>query len=84
MTDSRNVFRPPPTAIRPGFALVESVNGYEWTALPAPVIEFDPAPANPNVEASGAQPIADPSGRVRWYALVGAAAWTSIGYVPYR
>jgi hypothetical protein len=41
---------------------------------------MDTQPSNPSVEASGAQPIADPiTGVVRWYALIGAAAWTSIG-----
>jgi hypothetical protein len=67
------------TAVRPGFALVESSNGYTWTSLPPPAINFKIQPANPNVEASGAQRMTGPDGRTRWYALVGAAAWTSIG-----
>eukprot|EP00729_Bicosta_minor_P017661 gene17661-24300_t len=70
---------PPQQPIRPGFALCETKDGYNWNALPSPVINFNPAPANPNVEASGARPIKGPDGVTRWYALVGAAAWTSIG-----
>jgi hypothetical protein len=47
--------------------------------LPAPVINFKTQPKVPTTEASGVQPIRGPDGRTRWYALVGAAAWTSIG-----
>ena len=70
---------PPQQAIRPGFALCESSNGYDWTALPSPLINFNPEPKNPNVEASGVQPLLGPDGKTRWYAFIGAAAWTSIG-----
>lgn len=70
---------PPQQAIRPGFALCESSNGYDWTALPSPVINFNPTPKNSNVEASGVQPLLGPDGKTRWYAFIGAAAWTSIG-----
>ena len=70
---------PSPPPIRAGFALVESANGYDWKYLPAPVINFKTKPKVPTTEASGVQPIVGPDGRTRWYALVGAAAWTSIG-----
>jgi hypothetical protein len=70
---------PPPPPTRAGFALVESQDGYDWTYLPAPVINFKTQPKVPTTEASGVQPIRGPDGRTRWYALVGAAAWTSIG-----
>ena len=34
--------------------------------------------AAPGPEASGVQPIKGPDGKQRWYAFIGAAAWTSI------
>jgi hypothetical protein len=60
---------PPPAPkqpIRSGFALVESTNGYDWSYLPAPVIDFRTAPKAPTTEASGVQPITGPDGKTRW------------------
>jgi hypothetical protein len=62
---------PPPPApslpIRSGFALVESSNGYDWSCLPGPVINFKTAPKAPTTEASGVQPITGPDGKKRWW-----------------
>ena len=60
---------PPPAPkqpIRSGFALVESTNGYDWSYLPAPVIDFKTAPKAPTTEASGVQPNTGPHGKKRW------------------
>jgi hypothetical protein len=46
--------------------LLESSNGWDWTALQPPIVVFDPPPSNPNVEASGGQPMLGPDGRLRW------------------